>query len=204
MGGFGSGRRPERTRYAVEDMRSIPMSWIKVNKAALLKAPRAINWKVGDSSYGSALIGLEGNSVRVTFQVREAKDRPWQHLAVSVETIEQPCHLGGVRRWFVCPRCGQRVGTLYIGSDVGCRHCMRLTYWSAQADKMERLRLKKKKILSRMEGGHLAAPQRMQQKTYLRHLQQYQKVEEQINELFLLEIQKILQTRVPLGKNGWL
>ena len=167
MGGFGSGRRPERTRYAVEDMRSIPMSWIKVNKAALLKAPRVINWKVGDSSYGSALIG-------------------------------------GVRRWFVCPRCGQRVGTLYIGSDVGCRHCMRLTYWSAQADKMERLRLKKKKILSRMEGGHLAAPQRMQQKTYLRHLQQYQKVEEQINELFLLEIQKILQTRVPLGKNGWL
>ena len=115
MGGFGSGRRPERTRYAVEDMRSIPMSWIKVNKAALLKAPRVINWKVGDSSYGSALIGLEGNSVRVTFQVREAKDRPWQHLAVSVETIEQPCHLGGVRRWFVCPRCGQRVGTLYIG-----------------------------------------------------------------------------------------
>ena len=33
----------------------------------------------------------------------------------------------------------------------------------------------------------MAAPQRMQQKTYLRHLQQYQKVEEQINELFLLE-----------------
>jgi hypothetical protein len=50
-----------------------------------------------------------------------------------------PCHLGGVRYWFICPLskngiyCGRRVAKLYKapgGHYFGCRHCYNLSYES--------------------------------------------------------------------------
>ena len=61
----------------------------------------------------------------------EAKDYP---LAVTWT----PCHLGGVRPWFLCPCCGRRVAKLYGGAVFVCRHCRRLNYASQQANKRDR------------------------------------------------------------------
>ncbi len=56
-----------------------------------------------------------------------------------VQLVTTPCHLGGVRWWFICPLsrngapCGRRVGTLYCppgGKYYGCRHCYNLSYES--------------------------------------------------------------------------
>ena len=200
MGGFGSGRHSECLRRAVEDMRSVPMSWIEANRVALSKGPQVIAWRAGRSSYGSALITLGGSRVRVSYQARDSEENPWQKVSVFAETMEQHCHFGGVRRWFICPSCGSRVGTLYVDSDVGCRHCMKLTYWSVQADKMGRLQLKKKKIMNRMGGNDLTAPRWMHQTTYNRLLRQYQRAEEKRSELFSREALKILQRSALLGK----
>jgi hypothetical protein len=57
----------------------------------------------------------------------------------KVQLVTTPCHLGGVRWWFICPLsrngvpCGRRVGTLYLspgGKYYGCRHCYDLSYES--------------------------------------------------------------------------
>ena len=77
---------------------------------------------------------------------------------------------------------------------------MGLTYWSVQADKMERLQLKKKKIMDRMGGNDLAAPRWMYQTTYNRLLRQYRRAEEKRNELFSREALRILQRSTLLGK----
>jgi hypothetical protein len=60
----------------------------------------------------------------------------------KVQIVETPCHLGGVRHWFLCPLlkngkyCGQRVGVLYKEGDwFGCRHCYELTYMSRKVNK---------------------------------------------------------------------
>ncbi len=49
----------------------------------------------------------------------------------------QPCHFGGVRRWFLCPNCQRRVYTLYFDRGFACRRCLRLRYisrtWSDSA-----------------------------------------------------------------------
>lgn len=37
-------------------------------------------------------------------------------------------HLGGRRRWFVCPRCKNRKRVLYHARDFCCRTCLRLQY----------------------------------------------------------------------------
>ena len=57
----------------------------------------------------------------------------------SIRLVTTPCHLGGVRWWFVCPlaaggrACGRRVRKLYLcGRYFGCRTCHRLTYRTSQ------------------------------------------------------------------------
>lgn len=84
MGGFGSGRHSECHRRAVEDMRSVPMSWIEANRIALFRGPQVISWKVGSSSYGGALIELEGAFVRVSYQVRDSEESSWKRVSVSL------------------------------------------------------------------------------------------------------------------------
>ena len=37
---------------------------------------------------------------------------------------------GGLRYWFMCPRCGRRVGKLYHAERWACRRCHHLTYQS--------------------------------------------------------------------------
>jgi len=54
----------------------------------------------------------------------------WAGLPVTT-TIPR---FGGLRYWFLCPRCGRRAGKLYDvsgpSSGWGCRRCHRLTYQS--------------------------------------------------------------------------
>ena len=57
---------------------------------------------------------------------------------ISLST--SPCNLGGVRYWFRCPGCSERVGVLYLApGDVyfRCRHCNNLTYRSRNRCLME-------------------------------------------------------------------
>ena len=87
--------------------------------------------------------------VRYQFDRRmDSEFRPEIRLFYSIEDMQEeisyfiyldetPCHLGGVRYWFLCPlsrgqkACGRRVGVLYFnGKYFGCRHCLRLTYMS--------------------------------------------------------------------------
>ena len=46
-----------------------------------------------------------------------------------VQTQTSPCHLGGQRHWFACPRCSKRVAVLYApGRYFACRQCGGLSY----------------------------------------------------------------------------
>jgi len=58
-------------------------------------------------------------------------------VVTTVILTETPRHFGGSRRWFLCPRCGRRVGILHglINHPVACRHCLNLTYSSCQDHK---------------------------------------------------------------------
>jgi hypothetical protein len=66
----------------------------------------------------------------------------------TVQLVTTPCHLGGVRWWFICPLsrngvyCGRRVGKLYLppaGKYCGCRHCYNLSYQSRNESRYGRV-----------------------------------------------------------------
>lgn len=57
----------------------------------------------------------------------------------DVRISETACHFGGTRPWFQCPRCGRRVGVLFLrGSNFVCRHCGRVAYASQSDDPIGR------------------------------------------------------------------
>ena len=79
--------------------------------------------------------GQSDGTARLSYRCSGAKEE----VAYRVRLVTTPCHLGGVRWWFVCPlsrggvACGRRVRKLYqAGRYFGCRRCHSLTYTSTQ------------------------------------------------------------------------
>ncbi|HUC01536.1 MAG TPA: hypothetical protein VMA75_01365 [Candidatus Paceibacterota bacterium] len=53
----------------------------------------------------------------------------------AITIVETSCHYGGVREWFVCPRCERRCGNLYKDEDdFACRRCMDFGYASQRVN----------------------------------------------------------------------
>lgn len=52
-------------------------------------------------------------------------------LGVPVELTTSKTHYNGIRYWFKCPLCKQRVGVLLqhpVSRAIGCRKCLNLEY----------------------------------------------------------------------------
>lgn len=80
-------------------------------------------------------VGEDGGTFRFDYQIGE----PRVPVQYPVQLVTTPCHLGGVRWWFICPLvvngkvCGRRMRKLYLrGRYFGCRHCHGLAYRSSQ------------------------------------------------------------------------
>ena len=46
----------------------------------------------------------------------------------EVRLSTTPCHYGGIRYWWHCPKCSKRVGVLYCTGAYVCRHCIGANY----------------------------------------------------------------------------
>ena len=70
----------------------------------------------------------------------------------TVHFDETPVHFGGMRRWFMCPRCNRRFRVLYGGERFYCRKCYRLQYQSQSEDACDRQLSRARKIRRRLGG----------------------------------------------------
>ncbi len=79
--------------------------------------------------------------------VREVKiEMALLRLKDKIELLNQDigvtctrCNFGGLRFWFVCPQCNNRVGVLYknpISEAILCRKCHGLSYMKSAFNKM--------------------------------------------------------------------
>jgi len=61
----------------------------------------------------------------------ELAERGPKNNQSTFNIVTTPCHYGGVRYWFECPRCEERVAKLYEEKDdFYCRKCLDLEYYS--------------------------------------------------------------------------
>jgi hypothetical protein len=142
VGGFGSGQRWSK-KGVVEGRYFIDTTTLKRWKLltpGMTNHAGSFGWGRGgekNTASVSYLLTVEANAgtLRLMYSMKSAN----ADLDYSVRLVTTPCHLGGVRWWFICPLsrngvgCGRRVRKLYLcGKYFGCRHCHNLTYRSCQ------------------------------------------------------------------------
>lgn len=76
-----------------------------------------------------------------------------------INLTQTPCHLGGYRRWFICPMCSNRMGMLYMRHGrFACRHCHRISYHSQSGNAEDRLIWQYHSLLHKMSNKKLQPP----------------------------------------------
>ena len=146
MGGWGSGRPPQRRKC--EHLLALDIRQI-VREGRL--HPGAIfgrHWVCGGESSGSITVSVGDGWVRLYYTWTPYGTEP-QKVDYLVDVAHSHCHYGGSRPWFHCPRCGSRRAVIYgIASDgrFGCRYCMRLGYASEAESRIDRINRRLQKL----------------------------------------------------------
>jgi hypothetical protein len=143
MGGFGSGQKWSKKavvegRYSID---TVTLRRWKLLVPGIAERAGFFSWRRGDEEKPSCsvsyllTVGRDSGTLRLLYSMKSLK----AELDYPVRLVTTPCHLGGVRWWFICPLsrngigCGRRVRKLYLsGKYFGCRNCHRLTYTSSQ------------------------------------------------------------------------
>ncbi|SEL93955.1 hypothetical protein SAMN05444413_1243 [Roseivivax marinus] len=152
MGGLGSGNywrwdaRPTTDAYRRLDVRR----WAR---DGLLRPGSRFGWQWRRDGETLASINAEVSHGFVTldYRARDGGD-DWQPMRYDVHLDATPCHLGGTRRWFLCPArgCGKRVAVLYGGKVFACRRCYGLAYPSQNENHADRAARRADRIRDRL------------------------------------------------------
>jgi hypothetical protein len=172
MGGRGSGRRSSYSGKP-ETSDSMPLDIRKITAKGLLVPGNRFGWQW--SVHGQKVAGI---SIRVDWQSMVLSWRlksTGEVIAQPVQTQTTPCHLGGQRHWFTCPKCSKRVAVLCApGRYFACRQCGGLGYATQKEGAGDRATSRADKLRKRLgwEAGILngngSKPKGMHWTTYLR------------------------------------
>ncbi len=156
MGGWGSGRR---TSYSGKEQTddAMPLDIRKIIRKGLLVPGNSFGWQwlVNDRQVAGISIRVDNNLGMVLSWCMKSTGEVFEQ---QVQTQTSPCHLGGQRHWFTCPRCSKRVAVLYApGRYFACRHCYGLGYATQKEGVGDRASTKADKIRKRLgwEAGTL-------------------------------------------------
>ena len=109
MGGMGSGSRMRCDRKTrAEEVRSIDIRYLR--KYNLLKpcVTGRLSWSSGEVAQGSIGYSISDKEMVLNYHYRKDKG-VWQPVEETISFDYTSCNYGGGRRWFLCPKCNQRV-----------------------------------------------------------------------------------------------
>ena len=168
MGGLGSGRSCWRSKSFVEETRFISSKWVKAHLLTLQQQSLQVSWNQGQTSLGSARVSISNpGQLCVQYKYRRSCESDWSAVCEFISIQLSACRYGGVRLWFICPKCGKRIANIYVDTVVSCRNCLGLRYQCEYEDEMSRLQSKTRKIFDRI-GNACVRPKGMHRKTYER------------------------------------
>lgn len=186
MGGLGSG---VWTRYGARQtlgsLRRIEITYLK--KVGVLNSPVSgtLSWIRNGEDNG--FIGYKSHStyIELNFNFRRGDREEWQSVKQHINFDTTACNFGGVRHWFLCPNCYQRVGIICQADKLFlCRHCYKTVYSSQNESELDRLNSKKDKIAKRIfedykDGRGWLKKKGMHQKTFDKLYKEYRQLDYQ-------------------------
>jgi hypothetical protein len=171
MGGRGSGRRSSYCGKA-ETNDSMPLDIRKIARKGLLVPGSSFSWQwqVNDRQVAGISIRVDyDHGIVLSYRMKSTGEVVEQR----VQTQASPCHLGGQRHWFTCPRCRRRVAVLYApGRYFACRQCGGLGYSTQKEGAGDRASSRADKLRKRLGwqagilNGDGGKPKGMHWKTY--------------------------------------
>ncbi len=172
MGGRGSGRRSSFcTKPETND--AMPLDIRMIVRKGMLVSGNSLTWRWLKNGQEVASISIRLGPHDMVLSYCRKRSGEVVEQQVQVET--SPCHLGGRRHWFTCPRCSKRVAVLYVPVRYfACRRCGGLGYATQREGAGDRAATKADKIRKRLgwEDGILngggCKPKGMHWKTYYR------------------------------------
>ena len=107
---------------------------LTIKSFADLTKPRrgSLTW-TRTSYFGERKSSISYSIEQPGVQLQYSSDNQAYDYLVRVTTTTP--YYGGLRYWWLCPRCGRRVSVLYGGGLFLCRTCHGLTYATSQASK---------------------------------------------------------------------
>lgn len=169
------------SQLTIEDVNSIDIRWL--NKNGYLK--HCGNGSLSWSSYGqkNGSIGYRMADDRMTL-IYTGGETSYHYDVMFDKT---PCHLGGYRKWFKCPRCRLRCAVLYLTNyRFFCRKCTSLPYLSTLQTDIDRMIEQKHKLGYRTfeyyDGHGYWKKKHMQQKTFEKLRHRYDDLDQRIDD----------------------
>lgn len=169
MGGSGSGRtgwRPVAERLLRLDM-------VFLHREKLLRPGMTVllNWSWHDMPLANIKLLMSTSFVRLRYSTIDG-----EMMDYPIYIDRTPCHYGGSRTWFLCPRCCRRAAVLFAGRHFMCRQCHALAYAVENEGEQARLLRRANKLRGRINApaavmtSLILKPKGMHQKTFNRIL----------------------------------
>lgn len=131
MGGSGSGNfLRQGGRETCESMKSIELPVLR--KQGMLNTGRkgVLTWSRDGKPTGSIRVEMTEKGLELDYRYQEPHSDEWIPVREQLRFSFTAQHLGGERRWFICPSCGGRCAVVYGGVRFRCRKCSNLAYQS--------------------------------------------------------------------------
>lgn len=146
------------------------------------------------------IMAPDGATLTLHYRVR-SDGGPWRQIVepITITTTDQ--HFGGVRRWFVCPGCGDRRGVLRsVAGLFRCHVCHRLAYSSTREEPIDRAIRHRERVRARMGGTGRGMdwlpgdkPRGMRWATWARLIDQWRDAEDRFNDEFVISVRQLAQ-----------
>lgn len=165
MGGYGSGR-PGSGRLTTDPLHALDIrvlrkrGYFRVDLEPGTVAVMPVEWTCRGEPSGAITVRVPYSprpyppfiTLDYAMRVRGATEATPVNERVAIETT--PCHYGGERPWFLCPRCGDRRGVLFsVRGYFRCRACHQLDYSSTRESASDRV-FRRGQAIKRKLGGH--------------------------------------------------
>lgn len=192
MGGRGSGTWYRWNKQTtMEETKRIDIRYM--HRKGLLNpgTSGSLSWSRGGEPTGDIRFTCYSEDLFLHFRFRYHGEDDWQSIEQKIPFDRTPCHYGGYRLWFLCPRCNRRVGILCSDGPLFlCRHCYQLPYASQNETKLDCLVRGMHKlgdqIFEHYEYGEGWGKKKgMHWKTYNRLLAQYERLDAQWGQIIV-------------------
>jgi len=186
MGGYGSGRRADRSREKLEDLVCIDADAIQRSCSFEVGSFARLNFDRHRGPWRQFEIRVdEGGAI---IHIGQEGDVPRRY---RIEIEPQCCRFGGLRYYFRCPYvegrvdCRRRVTKIYwYGDRFRCRQCTALSYRSQSESPFSRNLRRGNRIRIRLGGSRSALdpipirPKGMWRRTYFRMVDECRQAED--------------------------